>query len=66
MAARVFVLITSVQPLSVFIYNHGLEYLALDKFDLNDVTDSSYFPMKDLDKDTDSDNNKVSRVRDLP
>lgn len=48
-ATRVFVLITSVQPLSVFVYNYGLEYLALDKFDPANVTENAYFPMKDLD-----------------
>lgn len=65
-SARVFVLITSVQPLSVFVYNYGLEYLALEKFDVNNVTDASYFPMKDLDQDTDSNDNKVARIRALP
>lgn len=47
-AARVFVLVVSVLPLSVFVYDHGLELLALDKFDCSNVTDAAYFPAKDL------------------
>ena len=64
-AARLFVLIASVQPLSVFVYNHGLEYIALDKFDVNNITDAAYFPMKDPDQNRDSDDNEVVRVRGL-
>ena len=48
----------------MFVYNHGLEYLALEKFDPNNVTEDAYFPTKDSNKDISGDGG-VERIRPL-